>query len=202
MIKEACIENFGEALAAQTRGASRIELCENLTVGGTTPSYGTIQKCLQKLSIPTFVMIRPRGGDFVYTADELDIMRTDILQCKTLGVPSIVLGLLTSENRIDIESTRELVDLASPMQVTFHKAFDETPDYKQALEDVIATGAHRILTSGTKETAHEGTPILNELIDQAQGRIILVAAGKVTYENLPELSMQIRTTEFHGKRIV
>lgn len=202
MIKEACIENFAEAFAAQTRGASRVELCENLAVGGTTPSYGTIRQCVQKLQIPAFVMIRPRGGDFVYSAEELEIMRADIEQCKTLGVPAIVLGLLTAGNKIDIAKTRELIALAQPMQVTFHKAFDEVSDYRQALEDVIQCGAHRILTSGTQQTALEGSSILNKLVELAQGRITIVAAGKVTHENVEQLSQLIHTSEFHGKKIV
>ncbi len=202
MIKEACIENFAEAFAVQTRGASRVELCENLAVGGTTPSYGTIRQCVQKLQIPAFVMIRPRGGDFVYSEEELEIMRADIEQCKTLGVPAIVLGLLTADNKIDIAKTRELIALAHPMQVTFHKAFDEVSNYRQALEDVIQCGAHRILTSGTKQTALEGCSILNELIELAQGRITIVAAGKVTLDNVEQLSQLIHTSEFHGKKIV
>ena len=129
-------------------------------------------------------------------------MRTDIEQCKTLGVPAIVLGLLTPDNQIDIAKTRELIALAQPMQVTFHKAFDEVSNYQQALEDVIQCGAHRILTSGTKQTALEGSSVLNELVELAQGRITIVAAGKVTHENVEQLGQLIHTSEFHGKKIV
>lgn len=202
MIKEACIESFEEAVDAEKRGATRIELCDNLEVGGTTPSLENIRLCSEILKIPVFVMIRPRGGNFVYSDNELEIMRSEIIMCKELRIPGVVLGILTPENQIDIERTRELVELASPMQVTFHKAFDEAPDYRQALENVIATGAHRILTSGTKATATEGTNILNQLIEQAGGRITIVAAGRITTENIGELSQLIKTTEFHGRKIV
>ena len=202
MIKEACIESFEEAVAAEERGANRVELCDNLEVGGTTPSHENIRLCSEILKIPVFVMIRPRGGNFVYSDDELEMMRSEIIMCKELRIPGVVLGILTPENQIDIERTRELVKLASPMQVTFHKAFDEAPDFSQALEDVIATGAHRILTSGTKATATEGTGILNRLIEQAGGRITIVAAGRITTENIGELSQLIKTTEFHGRKIV
>jgi copper homeostasis protein len=202
MIKEACIENFKEALSAQLAGADRIELCENLAVGGTTPSYGTIKACIENLNIPVFVMIRPRGGDFCYSQQELEIMKTDIAVCKQLGVPAVVFGLLTNHGRIDEEHTRELIGLARPMQVTFHKAFDVLEDPFEGLEILIRLGANRILTSGTKATAGEGTDILNRIIEKANGRITIVAAGKVSVENLPELGRVIRTTEFHGKKIV
>ena len=202
MIKEACVENFQEAVAAEKRGADRIELCDNLCVGGTTPSFGTLKLCSEKLNIPVFAMIRPRGGNFVYSENELEIMRADITICKDFGLAGIVLGILSPESKINIEQTCELVELARPMQVTFHKAFDQVPDYLEALEDVIRTGADRILTSGTKETAAEGTGILNHIIDCARKRIKIVAAGKITSENLEELSKQIQTDEFHGKKIV
>ena len=125
MIKEACVESFEKALEAQSNGANRIELCENLAVGGTTPSYGTVKICLEKLNIPIFPMIRARGGNFVYSKDEIKIMKEDIKIFKELGVKGVVLGCLTSDNKIDLEFTKELVDLAYPMEVTFHKSRDE-----------------------------------------------------------------------------
>ncbi|WP_423127887.1 copper homeostasis protein CutC [Gaoshiqia sp. Z1-71] len=202
MIIEACIENFTEALAARNAGADRVELCENLNVGGTTPSCGTIKMCVEKLGIPVFVMIRPRGGNFVYSPEELEIMKTDIQLCKQLGAPAVVFGLLTNDGRIDEANTRDLIELARPMQVTFHKAFDELRDPLSDLETLIRLGADRVLTSGTKTTAREGAEVLNQLIEKAAGRIIIVAAGKVTSETLDELSQSIHTNEFHGKRIV
>lgn len=202
MIKEACVESFSEALEAEKRGANRIELCENLKVGGTTPSYGTIKMCLEKLNIPFFPMIRPRGGSFVYSNNELEIMKTDIKVCKKLGVKGIVLGILTAENKVNIEQTKELIELAQPMEVTFHKAFDDIHDTVEALKNIISCGASRILTSGTKKTAEEGIETLNHLIDQAKNRITIVAAGKVTSKNIDDLSKRIKTTEFHGQKIV
>ncbi len=202
MIREACVESFTEAVAARLAGADRVELCENLHVGGTTPSYGTIKLCMEKLGIPAFVMIRPRGGDFCYSPDELEIMKTDIALCRQMGVPSVVFGLLTPDQRIDEKNTAELIRLARPMQVTFHKAFDETNDPIAGTDTLIRLGVDRILTSGTKSTAAEGAAVLNRLIEKAAGRIIIVAAGKVTRENLPGLSRIIQTSEFHGKKIV
>ncbi|WP_299579212.1 copper homeostasis protein CutC [uncultured Sunxiuqinia sp.] len=202
MIKEACIENFTQALAAQQAGANRVELCENLAVGGTTPSYGTIKACMEKLSIPPFVMIRPRGGDFVYSEEELEIMQEDIDRCKELGVPAVVFGLLTADGEIDVANTRMLVERARPMQVTFHKAFDELANPLAGIDTLVELGVDRLLTSGTKATAKEGTEILNQLIERANGKLTIVAAGKVTRDNLADLSQTIQTTEFHGKAIV
>lgn len=202
MIREACVESFTEAVAARLAGADRVELCENLQVGGTTPSYGTIRRCVEKLGIPAFVMIRPRGGDFCYSPDELEIMKTDIAVCRQMGVPSVVFGLLTPDHQIDEKNTAELIRLARPMKVTFHKAFDETKDPIAGTDTLIRLGVDRILTSGTKSTAAEGAAVLNSLVEKAAGRIIIVAAGKVTRENLPELSRIIQTSEFHGKKIV
>ncbi|SFF07446.1 copper homeostasis protein CutC [Sunxiuqinia elliptica] len=202
MIKEACIENFTQALAAQQAGADRVELCENLAVGGTTPSYGTIKACMEKLEIPPFVMIRPRGGDFTYSAEELEIMQEDIDRCKELRVPAVVFGLLTADGEIDVANTRMLVERARPMQVTFHKAFDELANPLAGIDTLVELGVDRLLTSGTKATAKEGTKILNQLIERANGKLTIVAAGKVTRDNLADLSQAIQTTEFHGKAIV
>ena len=202
MILEACVENYSEARKAETAGANRIELCENLAVGGTTPSYGTIKMCLANLNIPIAAMIRPRGGDFVYSDQEFEIMKTDIEICKRLGAQGVVFGLLTKEKKIDIEKTRELVILAQPMQTVFHKAFDELADPLKGLEQLIELGITRILTSGTKDTALEGQDILKELINRSSGRISILVAGKVTYENISALPTVIPAHEFHGRRIV
>ncbi len=202
IIKEACVESFREAAMAEKAGANRIELCENLAVGGTTPSFGTIKVCIEKLLIPSFVMIRPRGGNFIYSTEEISIMKSDIDLCKQLGVQSVVFGLLNTDGKIDTKNTLDLVKYSFPMQVTFHKAFDELTDPIEGLETLIQLGVDRILTSGTKSTAEEGNEILNHLIAKANGRIIIVAAGKVTQENLSALSMTIHTNEFHGEKIV
>jgi len=202
MIIEACVENFSDAWKAQLAGANRIELCENLAVGGTTPSYGTIKTCCRKLKIPIATMIRPRGGSFYYSDAEFEIMKEDIGICKTLGSQSVVFGLLTKNNKIDVERTKTLINLAQPMQAMYHKAFDEIADPFDALEILIDLGVTRILTSGTKNTALEGQVILRKLINQAAGRISIVVAGKVTFDNLDILSKLIPAKEFHGKNIV
>ena len=202
MIKEACVESFEKALEAQSNGANRIELCENLAVGGTTPSYGTVKICLEKLNIPIFPMIRARGGNFVYSKDEIEIMKEDIKIFKELGVKGVVLGCLTSDNKIDLELTKELVDLAYPMEVTFHKAIDEILNPLDYIDDLVNIGIKRILTSGGEATALEGKDLINEMIKKSNGRLKIVVAGKVTKENLSELQKLIPADEFHGKLIV
>ena len=202
MIKEACVESFEKALEAQNNGANRIELCENLAVGGTTPSYGTVKVCLEKLDIPIFPMIRARGGSFVYSKDEIKIMKEDIKIFKELGVKGVVLGCLTSDNKIDLELTKKLVNLAYPMEVTFHKAIDEIQNPLDYIDNLINIGIKRILTSGGKATALEGKDLINEMIKKSNGRLKIVVAGKVTKENLNELSNLISANEFHGKLIV
>ena len=202
MIKEACVESFEKALEAQSNGANRIELCENLAVGGTTPSYGTVKICLEKLNIPIFPMIRARGGNFVYSKDEIKIMKEDIKIFKELGVKGVVLGCLTSDNKIDLEFTKELVDLAYPMEVTFHKLIDEILNPLDYIDDLVNIGIKRILTSGGKATALEGKDLINEMIKKSNGRLKIVVAGKVTKENLNGLSNLISADEFHGKLIV
>ena len=202
MIKEACVESFEKALEAQSNGANRIELCENLSVGGTTPSYGTVKICLEKLNIPIFPMIRARGGNFVYSKDEIEIMKEDIKVFKDLGLKGLVLGCLTSDNKIDLELTKTLVNLAYPMEITFHKAIDEISNPLDYIEDLVNIGIKRILTSGGKATALEGKDLINEMIKKSNGRLKIVVAGKVTKENLNELSNLISADEFHGKLIV
>ena len=202
MIKEACVESFEKALEAQSNGANRIELCENLAVGGTTPSYGTVKICLEKLNIPIFPMIRARGGNFVYSKDEIEIMKEDIKIFKELGVKGVVVGCLTSDNKIDLEFTKELVDLAYPMEVTFHKSIDEILNPLDYIDDLVNIGIKRILTSGGKATALEGKDLINEMIKKSNGRLKIVVAGKVTKENLNGLSNLISADEFHGKLIV
>lgn len=201
MILEACVENYQDAILASQKGANRIELCENLAVGGTTPSYGTIKLCQQNLKIPLAVMIRPRGGNFTYTDDEILIMQEDIRICKEIGVQGVVFGLLTTDNQIDYEKTKELILRAKPMKVVFHKAFDEINNPIEAMEQLIQLGVDRILTSGAKPTAIEGQELLRSLISKAAGRIEIVVAGKVTFENIKELQGLIPATEFHGKKI-
>ena len=202
MLKEKCIGSFKEAIEAQKLGADRVELCDNLEEGGTTPSYGTIKMTVEKLDIPAFVIIRPRGGDFYYSPEEIEIMKEDIKICKSLGVKGVVLGILNRDNTINYEVTKELVTLAKPMEVTFHKAIDELKNPEEEVEKLASIGVDRILSSGTKATALEGAEILNKMLEKANGKIKIVVAGKVTKENLKEVSTKIPSTEFHGKKIV
>lgn len=202
MIREKCIGSFLEAIEAQELGAERVELCDNLTEGGTTPSYGTIKMVVEKLNIPTFVIIRPRGGDFYYTPEEIEIMKEDIKVCKTLGVKGVVIGVLNKDNTINYEAIQDMITLAKPMSVTFHKAIDELKDPVSEVKKLAKIGVNRILTSGTKETALEGKEILKEMVKEAGDEIIIIVAGKVTKENLDEISTLIPTKEYHGKKIV
>lgn len=202
MIKEACVESLIDALEAEKRGANRIELCDNLSQGGTTPSYGTIKIALSTLKIPVFPIIRPRGGDFCYTPAEIEVIKEDIKVCKSLGAKGVVLGLLTKDKKIDFEVLSQLVELAKPMEVTFHKAIDELEDPTLVIDEMINIGIKRILSSGTKPTALEGKDMLNKMIEKAGDRLTIVVAGKVTKEILPEVSNLIPAKEYHGKVIV
>lgn len=202
MIREKCIGSFLEALEAQELGAERVELCDNLTEGGTTPSYGTIKMVVKKLNIPAFVIIRPRGGDFYYTPEEIEIMKEDIKICKELGVKGVVIGALNRDNTINYDAIKEMIDLAKPMSITFHKAIDELENPVTEVKKLANLGVNRILTSGTKETALEGKNILREMIKEAGEDIIIIVAGKVTKDNLNEISNLIPTKEYHGKKIV
>ena len=202
MIKEACVESFAEALAAEKRGADRIEFCDNLAVGGTTQSYGAIKLAVQNLKIPVFPIIRPRGGDFCYSQAEIEIMKEDIKVCKNLGIKGVVLGVLTEDKKIDYTVLKELVELAFPMEVTFHKAIDELENPVSEVLKLADMGVKRILTSGTKTTALEGAEIINEMIQKAGNRIKIVVAGGVTTENFKDVSEKIISSEYHGKKIV
>lgn len=202
MIKEACVESLIDAIEAEKRGADRIELCDNLSQGGTTPSYGTIKLALSILKIPVFPIIRPRGGDFYYTPAEIEVIKEDIKICKSLGVKGIVLGILTADKKIDFKTLAEFMELAKPMEVTFHKAIDELEDPTLVIDELINLGVKRILSSGTKPTALEGRDILNKMIEKAGDRLTIVVAGKVTKEILPEVSSLIPAKEYHGKVIV
>lgn len=202
MILEACVENLSEALIARQRGANRIELCENLAVGGTTPSFGTVVTCKKHLDIPVIVMIRPRGGDFVYSPLEVDSMLEDIRICLKAGADGIATGALTNSGEIDLNILKRLINEAGSMQITFHKAIDESKNIETEIKKLKDAGVHRVLTSGGAPTALEGSPMLNKLIQWAQGSLIILPAGKVSSENLESLSKLIPAREFHGRKIV
>ncbi|MGL4672150.1 MAG: copper homeostasis protein CutC [Cetobacterium sp.] len=201
MILEACVESYSEALIAIKNGANRIELCDNLSEGGTTPSYGSIKK-IRELAIPTFVMIKPRGGNFCYSKDEIEIMIEDIRICKELGVLGVVFGTLTEYNEIDYSSLQKLINEAKPMSITFHKAIDEIKNPEAEILKLAQMGVDRILTSGKKDTAIEGSELLNKIIKTAEDKIKIVVAGGVTKYNLNKVSHLIPNMEYHGKKIV
>lgn len=194
---EICASSVASCIAAQQGGAHRIELCDNLPEGGTTPSYATIALAREKVDIDIYPIIRPRGGDFLYDELEFSIMQKDIAVCKQLGCNGVVIGLLTAEGKVDVPRTRLLVEQAWPMGVTFHRAFDMTEDPLQALEDIITTGCERILTSGQRNTAPEGTDLLKTLVKQAAERIIIMAGSGVRANNIEMLVKETGATEFH-----
>jgi copper homeostasis protein len=199
---EICAYNIQSCLVAERAGAGRIELCADPDVGGTTPSYGLIKYALEHLSIPVFPMIRQRGGDFVYDAHELAIMKQDIITCRDLGCKGIATGILLADGTIDVENMTELVRIAYPMEVTCHKAFDRTPDAAQALEAVIAAGCSRVLTSGLRATAVDGAAALAQLQVQAAGRITIMPGGGVRSSNIAQLVTETGAAEYHSSGIV
>ncbi len=184
-------------ILAQSAGAHRIELCDNPGDGGTTPSHGFIKAAREKLQIGLFPIIRPRGGDFFYTEEEFEIMKTDINLCKQLGCDGVVIGLLKADGTIDKKRNAALVELAYPLGVTFHRAFDRTADAFKAMEDIIEIGCERILTSGQKPNALDGADMIGQLIKQAGERIIIMPGSGVRSDNIMELAKKTGATEFH-----
>ncbi|PLX09201.1 MAG: copper homeostasis protein CutC, partial [Marinilabiliales bacterium] len=171
---EVCCNSLESALNAQQGGAHRVELCSNLYEGGTTPSMGEISLAREKLQIKLNVLIRPRGGDFVYSKDEIEIIKRDILFCKKIGVDGIVIGFLLPDGNIDTKLTKEIVELARPMNVTFHRAYDMCKDPEKALQEIIECGADRLLTSGIKNKAIDGIDNIASLVKMAGDRIIIM----------------------------
>lgn len=190
--------NIESCLSAQEAGADRIELCDNPSEGGTTPSYGFIKAARNALKIELYTMIRPRGGDFLYSESEYKVMKADIEMCKKSGCDGIVLGMLTSEGKVDKERCKNLVSYAYPLEVTFHRAFDRTSNAMEALEDIIDTGCERILTSGLQPKAVEGQQLIKELIVHAGERIIVMPGSGVTSANIISLAQNTRAVEFHS----
>lgn len=194
---EACVDSIESALSAQAGGADRVELCDNLLEGGTTPSAGLIALCCARLEIPVHVLIRPRGGDFVYSELELEVMRRDIAVAMECGARGVVFGMLLPDGSIDLPHTRALIGAARPLAVTFHRAFDFTADPDQALDDLIALGVDRLLTSGQAASAIEGTGILARLVQRAAGRIVIAAGGGLSEENVLAVIERTGVPEVH-----
>lgn len=200
-IYECCVTNFNEAVKAEAKGANRIELCENLALGGTTPSYGTIKNVVKKLNIPTMVMIRPRGGNFEFNSEEVIIMLEDIRVAKSIGAYGVVIGALNNK-KIDLEVTKKLIEEAKPMNITFHMAFDEIENKFEALDLLIELGVNRILTKGCLINALEGKENIKKYIEYADNRIVIMPGCKVDYENKYDLMKYTGAIEVHGTKIV
>ena len=179
-------------------GADRIELCAALTEGGTTPSQGMIRRCREAFSVSLFPIIRPRGGDFLYSDDEYEIMLKDVLLCKQSGCDGVVIGLLRSNGDIDLSRTARLVEAAYPMEVTFHRAFDRCRDPLAALEELISIGCQRILTSGQQPSAPDGMELIAQLVTAASHRIVIMPGSGVRKENIRSLAENSGATEFHS----
>jgi copper homeostasis protein len=190
--------NIDSCIKAQQAGANRIELCDNPAEGGTTPSYGFINAARKKLSIELYIMIRPRGGDFLYSDEEFDIMKADITLCKQAGCDGIVTGILNADGTIDKKRNSALVDYAYPLGLTFHRAFDRAKDPFQSLEDIIEIGCERILTSGQQKKATEGIPLIKNLVQRSGERIIIMPGSGVNTENIIHIAETTGATEFHS----
>jgi copper homeostasis protein len=197
-VLEICAESVDCAVAAERANAHRIELCTDLASGGITPSAGLMQAARKHLRLPIHVLIRPRLGNFIYSEGELEIMQNDIGVAKQLGMDGIVVGVLNTKSRVDVDCMRELVALACPLPVTFHRAFDRCRDWEEALEAVIETGAQRILTSGRQARAADGIGSLARLVKAAQGRITIMPGGGINATNVMKIVRATSVREVHA----
>lgn len=197
---EICSNSVLSAWNALSAGATRVELCRNLPVGGVTPEMPDVAFLCRKTPLEVRVLIRPREGDFCYNDEEFAQMVNDVLHCKALGAKAVVVGFLTPDGRIDTEKTRQIVEIAAPMEVTFHRAFDELKpaEAEEALEEVIACGCHKLLTSGCHPTALQGAEVIRKLVARANGRIGIIAASGVTPDNAVEIIRRTGVKEIHG----
>ncbi len=197
-VLEIAANSVASALAAQDGGAARVELCSALELGGLTPSHATIALARERLSIPLYVLIRPRAGDFLYDDLGYETMRRDIEICASIGCDGMVIGALDAEGNVDVPRCRELIAAAHGMGITFHRAFDCTRDPHSALEDIIALGCERVLTSGQRETALQGASLIRDLVEQARGRIIIMPGAGITSGNIAEVAAATGAREFHA----
>lgn len=201
---EICVDTVESAIEAQYAGADRVEFCDNLIEGGTTPSYGSVVSARNNLNIGLHVIIRPRGGDFLYSDLEYDIMRRDIEICGESGVDGIVTGILLPGGNIDVDRTAKLFEFAYPMSTTFHRAFDMCNDPVQGLEDVISAGAARLLTSGMKNKAQDGIELIRQLVIQSDDRLLIMPGGGIDETNAALILTATKAREIHltGRRII
>ncbi|WP_449428361.1 copper homeostasis protein CutC [Rhodanobacter umsongensis] len=198
MILEIAANSVASALAAQAGGAGRVELCTALELGGLTPSHAQVALARERLTIPLYVLIRPRAGDFLYSDLECEAMQRDIETCVALGCDGVVLGALDAEGRVDTARCRTLIAAAGKLGVTFHRAYDLSRDPAQALEDIVALGCERILTSGTQASAPDGAALIRELVVQAAGRLVVMPGAGVTAQNIAALAASTGAHEFHA----
>lgn len=198
VLLEICIDSVASALAAQSGGADRVELCTALFEGGLTPSAGLLEVVRERLTIGLAAMIRPRGGDFCYSDDEFAVMERDVVQAKDAGADMIVLGLLNPDGTVDRERTARLIELARPLPVTFHRAFDMARDPYEALDAVLGLGVERLLTSGQEKSAVEGMDLIAELVKRSGDRLIVMPGGGVTERNLGKILERTGALEIHG----
>ena len=203
IVKEACVERLDEAILAEKNGAHRIELCSRLDLAGLTPHRNMIQDVINSVQIPVKVMIRPRGGNFVYDGKELDVMKEDILYCKSVNVSGIVFGVLKDDKTVDLIATRLLTDTAAGLEITFHKAIDEVSSICTELDRLrsIQTVTN-ILTSGGADSAMEGCDTLKEMVNRYKGKLTIIAAGKITEQNIINVHELTGAQEYHGRKIV
>jgi copper homeostasis protein len=194
---EICAFNLSSVLIAQRSGADRIELCASPEEGGTTPSAGLIRTARENLKIPLYPIIRPRGGDFLYSDEEFTSMLRDIEYCKQVGCDGVVIGMLLTDGTVDKQRCARLIEAAYPMGVTFHRAFDWAANPFEALEDIISMGCERILTSGQRPTAMEGASLIDQLVREADDRIIIMPGSGVRASSIVQLAESTGAAEFH-----
>jgi copper homeostasis protein len=197
-VLEICVDSVESAIAAERGGARRIELCGDLFEGGITPSPGLLDLVRHRVGIDVFAMIRPRGGDFYYTDEEFAIMKADIEHVKELGADGVVLGILDADGYVDVERTRELVELARPLPVTFHRAVDMSVDFTDSLERIAQTGAQRVLTSGGKRRVVDSIADISDAIQRTRGRLTIMAGGGLNPENIRAVAQGTGATEYHA----
>ena len=196
-ILEICIDSVASAIAAEQGGAARVELCQNLFEGGTTPSVGTVYRTLERVGIKVNAIIRPRGGDFLYSDDEFAVMQHDIVALKEMGINGVVIGLLNADGTIDTGRSRQLIELARPLEVTYHRAFGVTANPFRSLDDLMRLGVERLLTSGQEPSVLEGVELIAELVKRAGDDIIIMPGAGITEKNLPRIMRETGAREYH-----
>ncbi|MFZ4398807.1 MAG: copper homeostasis protein CutC [Bacteroidales bacterium] len=197
MLLEVCANSVESAITAEKGGALRVELCDNILEGGCTPSSASISLARKHLSIDLYILIRPRGGDFLYSSLELEIIKQDIIAAKNMGADGVVFGILNKEGKIDKTICRQMLEVAYPLRTTFHRAFDMVSDPFTSLDDIISLGFDNLLTSGLHATAFEGKEIIKQLINQANNKIIIMPGSGINEENIKEIAITTKAKAFH-----